>query len=49
LFSGIIESAPEADAAPVQPAGGASARDLSERIGRLEKLVEQLRLQIEGR
>jgi uncharacterized protein YceH (UPF0502 family) len=49
LFSGIIESAPEPDAAPAEPAGGASARDLRERIGRLEALVEQLRLQIERR
>jgi len=46
LFSGLVESAPESQAA--EPAAGLSARDLGARIGRLEELVEQLRLQIDA-
>jgi uncharacterized protein len=46
LFSGVVESAPEADAA--EPAAATSARDLGARIGRLEELVEQLRAQIDA-
>jgi uncharacterized protein YceH (UPF0502 family) len=47
LFSGLVESAPEPDAA-IEPAAGSGARDLELRIGRLEELVEQLRAQIEA-
>ena len=47
LFSGLVESAPESEAA-AEPAAGTGARDLGARIGRLEELVEQLRLQIDA-
>jgi hypothetical protein len=46
LFSGLVESAPESEAA--EPAAGTSARDLGARIARLEELVEQLRAQIDA-
>jgi uncharacterized protein YceH (UPF0502 family) len=44
LFSGIIESAPEPETAP---AGSPSAAALSERVGRLEELMEQMRAQVD--
>jgi uncharacterized protein len=48
LFSGLVESAPEPEAA--EPAEASThARGLEQRISRLEELVEQLRLQIERR
>jgi uncharacterized protein len=47
LFSGLVESAPESEAA-AEPAAGTSARDLGARIARLEELVEQLRAQIDA-
>jgi hypothetical protein len=44
LFSGALESAPEPETAPAGP----SAADLSERIGRLEEMMEQMRAQVAG-
>jgi uncharacterized protein YceH (UPF0502 family) len=45
LFSGAIESAPEPEAAP---AGSPDAAALSERVCRLEEMMEQLRAQVDG-
>jgi uncharacterized protein YceH (UPF0502 family) len=45
LFSGIIESVPEPETAP---AGSPSATALSERVCRLEEMMEQMRAQVEG-
>jgi uncharacterized protein YceH (UPF0502 family) len=44
LFSGVVESAPEPDA--IEPAAATGARDLNDRLARLEELVEQLRAQV---
>jgi uncharacterized protein YceH (UPF0502 family) len=45
LFSGNIESAPEPESAP---SGSPSAAALSERVCRLEEMMEQMRAQIDG-
>jgi uncharacterized protein YceH (UPF0502 family) len=45
LFSGLIESVPEPVMADEAPAG---AESLTQRVGRLEELVEQLRMEIDA-
>jgi len=48
LFSGIIESVDEADMAEESAGGRTGGSDLSERVTRLEALVEQLRTEIDA-
>jgi hypothetical protein len=47
LFSGMIESAPEAQQAADEGEPGAPAANLSQRVAQLEETVAQLRVEIE--